>query len=61
MITANGKKNYRWYGVCALLLALLIWEIAAAVIVANTFILPSPPDVLFALSVLSKRQAAPGF
>jgi len=48
MITANGKKNYRWYGVCALLLALLIWEIAAAVIVANTFILPSPPDVLIA-------------
>ena len=55
MVTANGKKNYRWLGLCALLLTLLIWEIAAVIIVANSFILPSPPDVLLAFIDLLEK------
>jgi len=55
MVTANGKKNYRWLGACALLLVLVVWEIAAVAIVANPFILPSPPDVLFAFIGLIEK------
>lgn len=41
-------NRYWWLGALALLLALLIWEIAAEVIVRYTFILPAPTDVFSA-------------
>jgi len=50
-------KNHRdrWLGALALVLALVIWEIYAALIVRNSFLLPSPTDVLFAFfSILDK-------
>lgn len=57
MRTSEEKKNNRWLGVSALLLALILWEIAAAVIVRNSFILPSPPDVLIAfINLLEKGR-----
>jgi len=55
MINTTEKKTYKWLGISALLLALVIWEIAAAVIVRNSFILPSPPDVLFAFIGLIEK------
>lgn len=55
MVIINGKKNYRWLGICALLLVLIVWEIAAVIIVANPFILPSPPDVLLAFIGLVEK------
>jgi NitT/TauT family transport system permease protein len=39
----NGKD--RWLGVLAIILALILWEIVAAVIIRYPFILPAPTDV----------------
>jgi NitT/TauT family transport system permease protein len=39
----NGKD--RWLGALAIILALVIWEIIAAVVIRYPFILPAPTDV----------------
>ena len=45
----DGQKNHnRWLGAVAILVALIIWEVIAAGIIRNPFILPSPVDVFFA-------------
>lgn len=56
-------KNQNWWlGISALLLALIIWEIAAVVIVKNSFILPSPPEVFTAfVDLLMKGRLVPDF
>lgn len=55
MRNSEEKKNNQWLGISALLLALVIWEIAAIVIVRNSFILPSPPDVFIAFVGLLEK------
>ena len=51
----NGK-NWR-LGVAAILLALVIWQFVAAVIIQYPFILPAPTDVLSAfISLLGRRD-----
>jgi NitT/TauT family transport system permease protein len=54
----DGQKNQNgWLGACAILVALIIWEIIAAGILKNPFILPSPVDVLLAfIDLLSKGR-----
>jgi NitT/TauT family transport system permease protein len=42
----DGKN--RWLGVAAILLALVLWQFVAAVIIHYPFILPAPTDVLTA-------------
>jgi NitT/TauT family transport system permease protein len=51
------KNHNRWLGAAAILVALVIWEVIAAGIIKNPFILPSPVDVLFAfIDLLSKGR-----
>src|SRR5665647_1823991 len=54
----DGQKNHnRWLGAVAILVALIIWEVIAAGIIRNPFILPSPVDVFFAfINLLSKGR-----
>jgi NitT/TauT family transport system permease protein len=54
----DGQKNHnRWLGAVAILVALIIWEVIAAGIIKNPFILPSPVDVFFAfIALLSKGR-----
>jgi NitT/TauT family transport system permease protein len=54
----DGQKNQtRWLGAFSILIALIIWEIIAAGILKNPFILPSPVDVLLAfIDLLSKGR-----
>jgi len=54
----DGQKNHnRWLGAVAILVALIIWEVIAAGIIRNPFILPSPVDVFFAfIDLLSKGR-----
>jgi NitT/TauT family transport system permease protein len=54
----DGQKNHnRWLGAVAILVALIIWEVIAAGIIKNPFILPSPVDVFFAfIDLLSKGR-----
>jgi NitT/TauT family transport system permease protein len=54
----DGQKNHnRWLGAIAILVALIIWEVIAAGIIRNPFILPSPVDVLSAfISLLYKGR-----
>jgi NitT/TauT family transport system permease protein len=47
----KNRKNW-WLGALAIILALIIWEIVAAYIVRNPFILPSPTDVASAFVTL---------
>jgi NitT/TauT family transport system permease protein len=52
----DGQKNHnRWLGAVAIVVALIIWEVIAAGIIKNPFILPSPVDVLFAFIDLLSR------
>nr|WP_321504702.1 ABC transporter permease [uncultured Methanoregula sp.] len=50
-LSAN-KISIRWLGVLAIIAALVIWEVIAAGIVRNAFILPSPVDVVTAFMEL---------
>lgn len=43
----RNEKN-RWLGLLAIIIALVVWELVAAFIVRNPFILPSPMDVALA-------------
>jgi NitT/TauT family transport system permease protein len=43
----KNKKDW-WLGVLAIVLALIVWEIVASVIIRYPFILPAPTDVLAA-------------
>jgi NitT/TauT family transport system permease protein len=53
----NQKNHNRWLGACAIFVAIIIWEIIAAGILRNPFILPSPVDVLLAfINLLSKGR-----
>jgi NitT/TauT family transport system permease protein len=53
----NQKNHNGWLGACAIFAALIIWEIIAAGILRNPFILPSPVDVLLAfINLLSKGR-----
>jgi len=63
MIDPGGKINHNaWLGVSALVLFLAFWEVIAAGLVRNSFILPSPPDVLLAfLNLLEKGRLLPDF
>ncbi|MFA4861375.1 ABC transporter permease [Methanoregula sp.] len=44
----------RWLGVLAIVLAIVVWEVIAAGIVRNAFILPSPVDVAYAFQELAE-------
>ncbi len=49
----GGRKiSDKWLGVLAILLALLFWQAIASLVVRNTFILPSPVDVVTAFLTL---------
>ena len=48
MSRTEQKNHNRWLGACAIVVALIIWEIIAAGIIRNPFILPSPVNVLSA-------------
>lgn len=52
MKLSSDGTGRRWLGVLALVLAILVWEVIAAGIIRNSFILPSPVDVLTAFQEL---------
>ncbi|MDO9326723.1 MAG: ABC transporter permease [Methanoregula sp.] len=49
------KNNDRWLGLLAIVLALALWECYAALVVKNTFLLPTPLDVASAFLELVQR------
>lgn len=55
MSRSEQKNPNRWLGACAILLAIVLWEVVAAGIVRNPFILPSPVDVLLAFVDLLQK------
>ncbi|MDO9036619.1 MAG: ABC transporter permease [Methanoregula sp.] len=48
MRISSGIHQNRWLGALAIIIALLVWEVCALLIVKNPFILPAPTDVLVA-------------
>ena len=51
---SEKNRSGRWLGAAALLLLIVVWQLVAAYIVRNTFILPSPTDVALAFFALLK-------
>ncbi len=49
------KNKDRWLGPLAIVLALTLWECYAILVVKNSFLLPTPPDVLSAFLELSQK------
>jgi NitT/TauT family transport system permease protein len=50
----KNEKN-RWLGVLAIVIALVLWEFVASVIIRYPFILPAPSDVALAFVTLVKN------
>nr|WP_320160047.1 ABC transporter permease [uncultured Methanoregula sp.] len=60
-LSADGTGK-RWLGVLAIVIAVLAWEVVAAGIVRNPFILPSPVDVVTAfLDLVATGRLIPDF
>jgi len=58
-ISAQNNGKNRWLGALAIVLALVIWEIVAAVIIRYPFILPAPTDVFSAFISLMQNGTLP--
>jgi NitT/TauT family transport system permease protein len=60
---SQGQDKHRWLlGAFAVLLAIAVWEVIAAGLIRNPFILPSPTGVLSAfLELLQKGRLLPDF
>jgi NitT/TauT family transport system permease protein len=55
MVNQERNSKDRWLGALAIVLALVIWEIYAALIVKNSFLLPGPVDVAAAFIELVQK------
>ena len=55
-MTQPARKNKdRWLGLLAIVLALTLWEVYAALVVKDSFLLPGPVDVLSAFLELAGK------
>ncbi|MDP2796183.1 MAG: ABC transporter permease [Methanoregula sp.] len=53
----QNNNNNLWLGACAIVVVLVLWEVIAAGIIRNPFILPAPTDVFSAfLELLQKGR-----
>jgi NitT/TauT family transport system permease protein len=55
MVNPERKNKDRWLGALALILALIVWEGYAALVIRNSFLLPGPVDVVSAFLELVQR------
>jgi NitT/TauT family transport system permease protein len=55
MVKPVRNSKDRWLGALALVLALVLWECYATLVVKNTFLLPGPVDVISAFLELVQR------